>query len=173
MLALGQLIPQNPTQQFAQSNIMNNLTELFSNQLSKWASQLDKNLEVDLSLNGGLNQDLMKNLQLRFSYNFNDRLRITRNGGFTNAQNQTDANTLIGDWSLEWLITPDGRLRLKGYNRNIQNPFFSLTNSAVTTTMAGASVIYTQSFNYFFKKKRNQQQVGIGLRDNDEPALQE
>lgn len=164
MLALGQLIPDNASQ-FAQSNILNNLTELLSNQLSKWASQLDKNLQVDLSFNGGLNQDLMRNLQLRFSYNFNDRLRITRNGGFTNSLNQTDAATLIGDWSLEWLITSDGKLRLKAYNRNVQNPFSSLSNTAVTTTTGGASILYTESFNFLpWQKKKNKLSSPIGLR---------
>ncbi|MFN8356953.1 MAG: translocation/assembly module TamB domain-containing protein [Spirosomataceae bacterium] len=168
VLALGQLIPDNASQ-FVQDNILNNLTELLSNQLSKLASQLDKNLEVDLSFSGGLNQDLMRNLQLRFSYNFNDRLRITRNGGFTNAYNQTDAATLIGDWSLEWLITSSGKLRLKAYNRNVQNPFSSLSNTATTTT-GGASILFTESFNFLpWQKKKKRLGNTIGFR-NDRPG---
>jgi TamB, inner membrane protein subunit of TAM complex len=149
IIVLGQLLPANPLNSFSNDNIVNNLSELISNQISQWASQIDKNLQIDINV-ANLNQSLINNLQLRFSYNFNDRLRITRNGGFTNAQNQTDNLSLIGDWSLEYLLTEDGKFRLKGYNRNIQNPFSSLGASTVTTTTGGASVLYTRSFNKLF-----------------------
>lgn len=168
MLLVGQLIsPYNPNA-FALSNFVNNLTELLSNQISNLASQLDKNLNIDLSLNGGLNQDLMNNLQLRFSYNFNDRLRITRSGGFTDARNQASAQFLIGDLALEWFITKDGSLRLKTYNRNVQTSILGSLNTYQTSLSQGASLLYTKSFNYFFLPKKkivqlaNPQQTATG-----------
>jgi hypothetical protein len=119
VLLLGQMV-SNSAAAFASVNLVNNLMELASNQLSNVFSKIDQNLNVDLTFNGsGLNQDLINNLQLRFSYNFNDRFRITRSGGFTTALNQTNALSLIGDWSLEWFIQRDGSLRLKTYNRNV------------------------------------------------------
>jgi hypothetical protein len=166
VIALGQLLPQDPLRAFGNDNLLNNLSELISNQVSMWVSQIDKNLQVDLSAPiQSLNQNLMNNLQLKFSYTFlEDRLRITRNGGFTNSQNQTDNLSLIGDWSLEWLITRDGKLKLKGYNRNIQNPFASLNNASVTTTTGGASLLYTQSFNHLFGKKKRLTSEVTGLK---------
>jgi TamB, inner membrane protein subunit of TAM complex len=154
LVLANQMIAQNSSS-FGQLNLVSNFTELLSNQLSNWASQVDKNLNIDLSLGGGLNQDLINNLQLRFSYNFNNRLRITRSGGLTNANSQANAQTLIGDWSLEWVVTPDGSVRLKTYSRNVQSSILtgSFTNFQ-TFLNTGFSILYTKSFNQLFAQKR-------------------
>ena len=163
VLLLGQMAP-NSAAAFATSNLVNNLIELAGNQLSNVFSQIDKNLAVDLSLNGsGLNQDLINNLQVRFSYNFNDRFRITRSGGFTTATNQTNALSLIGDWSLEWFVKRDGSLRLKTYNRNVQTSILgSLTTQYQTFTSGGLSLLYSKSFNYLFPNKRKKESLENG-----------
>lgn len=154
VLLLGQMV-SNSAAAFASVNLVNNLMELASNQLSNVFSKIDQNLNVDLTFNGsGLNQDLINNLQLRFSYNFNDRFRITRSGGFTTALNQTNALSLIGDWSLEWFIQRDGSLRLKTYNRNVQTSILgSLNTQYQTFTSGGMSILYSKSFNYLFPNK--------------------
>lgn len=134
--------------------------EFLSNQLSSWLSQIDENLELSVDIYTS---------QLSFSYNlFNNRLRITRDGSFSGDQNQSDLAAAIGDWTIEYLISKDGKLRSKIYNRtnqgaaNLQN-----LNNAATTT-AGFSLLYTQSFSRFSdlfkvkfsdKKKKN--------KDND------
>jgi hypothetical protein len=160
VLLLNAMLPQNAGA-FASINLVSSLSELLSNQISNVFSQIDPNLNVDLTTTGtSLNQDLINNLQLRLSYNFNDRFRITRSGGFTTITNQTNAQSLIGDWALEWYITRDGGLRLKTYNRNLQTSLglgTTLSNSQ-TFTAGGASILYTKSFNYLFtdrKKKQN------------------
>jgi hypothetical protein len=165
VLLLGQMAP-NSAAAFATSNLVNNLIELAGNQLSNVFSQIDKNLAVDLSLNGsGLNQDLINNLQVRFSYNFNDRFRITRSGGFTTATNQTNALSLIGDWSLEWFVKRDGSLRLKTYNRNVQTSILgSLTTQYQTFTSGGLSLLYSKSFNYLFPNKRKKESLENGVK---------
>jgi hypothetical protein len=154
LLIAGQMISPNYTS-FGQQNIINNLTELLSNQLSSWASQVDRNLNIDLSVNGGFDQDLIKNMQLRFSYNFNNRLRITRSGALTNANNQTNAQTLLGDLSLEWFVTSDGSVRFKTYSRNVQSSALagSFTNFQ-TFLNTGFSLLYTKSFNFLFPHKK-------------------
>jgi hypothetical protein len=60
------------------------VSELFSNQLSYWMSQVDQNLEIDVDL-GNMDQDAFNAFQLRLSYTFlNGRLRVTREGTFGN-----------------------------------------------------------------------------------------
>ncbi|MEN9960941.1 MAG: hypothetical protein RL045_1193, partial [Bacteroidota bacterium] len=121
LLLFGQLVSPFGGSGIALGNLMGNFTEMLSNQLSNLASKINKDLDISVSLGGGiLNQDILSNLQLRASYNFNDRLRITRSGGFTDARNQTSPQILLGDWALEWFVRPDGSLRLKTYNRNVQ-----------------------------------------------------
>ncbi|RRB02602.1 translocation/assembly module TamB domain-containing protein [Larkinella rosea] len=132
------------------SGLTNSLSELLSNQISRLASTLDKNLDVGVSLNG-LDQNLVNNLQVRLSYRFNDRFRISRDGGFTYGQNQTSVASLLGEWTLEYWLSPDGQLRLKMYNRN-QNQLGTInaTTYGTLTTGGGMSIQYTRSFNRLF-----------------------
>jgi hypothetical protein len=158
VLLLNAMLPQNAGA-FASINLVSSLSELLSNQISNVFSQIDPNLNVDFSVNGtALNQDLINNLQLRLSYNFNDRFRLTRSGGFTTIANQTNAQSLIGDWALEWFITRDGSLRFKTYNRNLQTSSLNgALNSNQTFTAGGASILYTKSFNYLFSPEQKVQ----------------
>ncbi|MGB5977815.1 MAG: translocation/assembly module TamB domain-containing protein, partial [Cyclobacteriaceae bacterium] len=125
--------------------IGSSLSEFLSNQLSYWVTQFDENLTIDVDL-AGLDADAFNTFQLRLSYTFLEgRLRITRDGGFTNIQNQANLGSIAGDWTLEYLLTQDGRLRVKMYNRTD----FSLVNEAIDNgsyTTAGLSLMHTQSW---------------------------
>jgi hypothetical protein len=123
------------------------VSSLLSSQLSSMASQLDENLTVDIDLNGFDSQSL-NDMRLRLSYVpdiLDKRIRITRDGGFTNNQNRTTTASIAGDWSLEYMVTKDGMLRLKMFTRNnYNNVSSSLNNSNQTST--GFSFMHTQSF---------------------------
>jgi hypothetical protein len=155
VILLNSMAPQGAGA-LANYNVLSTITELFSNQISNVFSQIDPNLNVDLTTTGtALNQDLINNLQVRLSYNFNDRFRLTRSGGFTTVTNQTNAQSLIGDWALEWFVTRDGNLRFKTYNRNLQTTLNGATlNTNQTFTAGGASLLYTKSFNYLFSPEQ-------------------
>ena len=151
LLLFGQLVSPFGGSGLALGNLVGNFTEMLSNQLSNLASKINKDLDISVSLGGGaLNQDILSNLQLRASYNFNDRLRITRSGGFTDARNQTSPQILLGDWALEWFVRPDGSLRLKTYNRNVQTTILGSFNSYQINQTVGASLLYNKGFNTFF-----------------------
>lgn len=126
-------------------SVGSSVSELLSNQFSYWLSQVDENLEIDVDL-GNFDNDRFNTFQLRLSYSFMDgRLRVTRDGGFTDLNNNTNAATVIGDVSVEYLLTDDGRYRVKMYNRN---NFNSLTNPIAQNfnTTQGISLLYIQSF---------------------------
>lgn len=136
-----------PEGQFTESSSISysSFSDLVSNQLSSWLSQFDENLEVNVDISG-LSQSALNNFQLRFSYTMLEgRLRLTRDGGFTNAQNQTSAMSIAGDWTLEYMLTKDGILRAKMFHRTNQNLILSGLNSNYSTQ--GASFMHTQSFN--------------------------
>ncbi len=140
------LAQSNQGQNFA----TNSISELISNQISRWASALNENLEIGVS-GLSLDQYAFDNLQLRLSYRFlNDRFRITRDGRFNYGSSQfgtsqVNATSLLGEWTLEYWLAQSGGVRLKAYNRNIQNPL--LLNNAITT--GGVSMQFTHSFNRF------------------------
>ncbi len=148
----------SPLQSFnTGGSISSSVSELLSNQLSYWVTQVDENLEIDIDL-GALDSDAYNTFQLRLSYTFLDgRLRVTRDGGFTNQQNRTDINSIAGDWTVEYLLTPDGKFKAKMYNRTNYNPV-NLTEETQNTTTTGFSLIHTQNFNEIkelFQRSRN------------------
>ncbi|MFY0601842.1 MAG: translocation/assembly module TamB domain-containing protein [Cyclobacteriaceae bacterium] len=94
------------------------LSEFVTNQLSYYASQVNENLEVDLDL-ATLDDNALNNLQLRLSYTFLDgRLRVSGGGGFNqNTLDETAGSSFVGDWSVQYLLTSDGRLRAKAFRQ--------------------------------------------------------
>ncbi len=126
----------------------NSISEFISNQLSYWISQVDENLEIDVDLTT-LDQDAFDTFQLRLAYTLlNGRLKISRDGSFTNNDDEADASAIVGDWTVEYLITPDGKLSAKMYNKTN----YSAVNQALgdkNNTTAGFSIQYIRSFDQF------------------------
>ena len=145
LIMLRKFSPQGTFDLGGGLSVSNSVSELLSNQLSYWITQVDENLEIDVDL-GNLDQDAFNTFQLRLSYSFLDgRLRVTRDGGFATGDNNTGANSIVGDWTVEYLLTPDGRLKARMYN---ENNFFSEISAANqrTSTTAGFSIQYTENF---------------------------
>lgn len=157
--------------------ISNSVSELFSNQLSYWMSQVDDNLEIDFDLDlSSLDQEAFNTFQLRLSYTFLDgRLRVSRDGSFVNYENQVSATSLAGDWSVEYLLTPDGRMKVRMYNRtNYDNTRITQEGNYSTTT--GVSLQYTRSFNEFFAEmarifKSNKKEQEKKEQEKEEPVI--
>ncbi len=131
------------------------VSEFISNQISYWVTQFDENLVVDVDL-GSLDEEAFNTFQLRMSYSFLDgRLRVTRDGGFTDQTSGTNVASILGDWSVEYLLSPDGKLRAKIYNKTNYNNLNQ--NLKSTSTTAGFSLSHTESFDEIkniFKKSR-------------------
>ena len=125
--------------------VSSSVSELLSNQFSYWLSQVDENLQIDVDL-GSLDEDRFNTFQLRLSYSFLDgRLRVTRDGGFTDVNNQASAASVIGDVTVEYLLTQDGKYRVKVYNRNTFNSLLNSIGAANNTTQ-GISLMHVESF---------------------------
>ena len=118
------------------------VSQLLSNQLSQLVAQLDENLEVDFDL-ADLSDETLNTMRLRLSYTFLDgRLRLTREGSLANI---VDVQSAIGDWTAEYLLTEDGKYRVKIYTRSSYN-FASSAVSSDTDYTTGASIAQTSSF---------------------------
>lgn len=144
----------SPPESFNTSGtIVNSVSELLSNQLSNWMSQVDENLEIDVDLST-LDEAAFNTFQLRLSYTFlNGRLRVTRDGTFygnqtgtETSQGQTNLSGIAGDWTVDYLLTADGMLKVKMYNRTNINPILN-TLGASNLVTTGVSITHTQSFN--------------------------
>jgi hypothetical protein len=130
------------------ADLAGSVSEFLTNQISYLASQLDENLEVEVDLTN-LDQEGFETFQLRLAYTFMDgRLRVTRGGDFSSATNESSTlvNDIIGDWSVEYMLTRDGKLRAKMFSRSNQN--FALQDDAQSME-TGLSLRYITSFNDF------------------------
>jgi hypothetical protein len=153
------------------SNIAtSNLSQLLSSQLNSFIAQVDQNLEVDIDL-ANLDQNTLETFQLRVAYTFLDgRLRVSRDGGFTDQQGNADLSSIAGEWHAEYLITDDGRYRMRVYNRNNFNTFTSLSLTRNVATY-GVSVSQNLSFNSFselWSKIRQKENEKLRLNDTDD-----
>ncbi|HEY9047629.1 MAG TPA: translocation/assembly module TamB domain-containing protein [Ohtaekwangia sp.] len=166
-------------------SVVNSLSELFSNQLSHWMSQVDEDLVVDVDI-GSMDAESFNTFQLRMSYTFlNGRLRVTGDGTYNNMNSATsnatqqNPSSLAGDWTVDYMLTADGKLRVKMYSRTNVNPILSSVNNQTAMT-TGASLIHTQSFNEIRdlwvserKKRKKQQQSEEQKPDANKDAIKE
>ncbi|REG81268.1 translocation/assembly module TamB domain-containing protein [Algoriphagus antarcticus] len=152
------------------SNISSSLGQLLSSQLNSFLGQVDKNLEVDLDV-ASLDQNALETFQLSVAYTFLDgRLRVSRDGGFTNNQGNASASSIIGDWQAEYMLTKDGVYRIRIFNRNNYNTFTSLSLSENVSTY-GVSLSQSVAFNSFselFKKITRKKNEKLIINDQDD-----
>ncbi|MBI3481899.1 MAG: hypothetical protein HY015_02805 [Bacteroidetes bacterium] len=75
-------------------------------------------------------------------------MRVTRDGAFNNNYNRSEVSNMLGDWTVDYLLTPDGKFKVKMYSRNNINQLLNSSTigsqAAVTT---GFSLMNTQNFN--------------------------
>ena len=167
----------SPNSFSSSGSIGSSVSEFVSNQLSYWVSQVDDNLSIDMEVDlSKLDEDALKTFQLRISYEFLDgKLIVTRDGGFTNPDNDADLQSIAGDWTLEYLLSNDGKLRVKLFNKTNYNQLNSATGSASQALIsAGFSLIYTTSFDNFgdlFKRKDKKSNKGTKNTESSSNAL--
>ena len=146
------------------------VSQLLSNQLSQLVAQLDENLEVDFDLRD-LNDEAFNTMRLRLSYTFLEgRLRVTREGGLSNIQTVSSA---VGDWTAEYLLTPDGRYKVKIYYRSNYDYTAGAISQTGTFTTQGASITQTSSFNSFgelFKKVEKSREAEKKAESDNKPS---
>lgn len=124
--------------------------EMVSNQLSGWLSQISKDFDVGVNYRPGENNLSSDEISVALSTQlFNDRLSIDGNFGVlgntpSGASNQ-NASNIVGDVNVEFKLTPDGRFRVKAYNKSNNSMLFE--NNAPYTQ--GVGLFYRKEFDYF------------------------
>lgn len=151
--ALNRLFSDNSFKDAVDSQLLlDNVSNLLTNQLGTIASKIDPNLEIGVQLGmlSNVRQSLFNNMQLNFSYRFsNNRLKLSVNNTILQNQEQTASNYFYGG-EVEWMLNEDGSWRLKAYSRNVPNYFYNFNNNV---TVNGVSLQHTRNFNSIFKRK--------------------
>lgn len=112
--------------------------------------------KVQLGTNIRTSQDGIEDTEVEMllsSQLLNNRLLFNGNFGYKN--NATQKNAFIGEFDLEYLLTPSGDIRLKAYNH--ANDMYMFLKQALTTQ--GVGVMYKKDFTRLsdiFKRRRKQ-----------------
>ncbi|MBP7497333.1 MAG: translocation/assembly module TamB, partial [Bacteroidales bacterium] len=134
------------TENAGNSNALtNNSTELLSNQLSNWLSQINKDFDIGVNYHAG---DNISSDQVEVALStqlFNNRLLINGNVGVGGSNRQTSqtqqsSSNIVGDVNMEYKITPDGKFRIKAFNKTNNNDYINY------------STPYTQGIGFFYRK---------------------
>ncbi len=124
-------------------------TEMFSNQLSNWLSQISNDFDVGFNYRPGTKDINSQELQLALSTQLlNDKVTINGNFGVAGTK-AAEETPLLGDFDIEYKITE--KIRFKVFNR--YNSPYTGRNSPYTQ---GLGVFFKQDFNRFsdlLKKK--------------------
>ena len=75
----------------------------------------------------------------------NNRLIFNGNFGYKNSIVNNQKNAFIGEFDLEYLLTPSGDIRLKAYNH--ANDMYMILKQALTTQ--GVGIMYKKDFTRF------------------------
>ncbi len=147
------LPPPGSTNSYAHSSFVStSSSELLSNQLSNWLSQLSSDFDIGFNYRPG---DELSSQEVNLALStqiFNDRLIIDGNVGYaSNKYNPSGTSALIGDINIEYKISKDGNFRVKAFNKTNANNYY-FNNSPYTQ---GVGVYYQEEFNTtreFFNK---------------------
>jgi hypothetical protein len=123
-------------------------SELLSNQLSNWLSQISSEFDIGINYRPG-DQISSQELEVALSTQlFDDRVIIDGNFGVAGTHASTNQRTsnIIGDINVEVKITPEGKFRIKAFNRSNTIDIINV-NSPYTQ---GVGVFYRKEFDSIF-----------------------
>ncbi|PKP03714.1 MAG: hypothetical protein CVU14_01500 [Bacteroidetes bacterium HGW-Bacteroidetes-9] len=131
--------------------------EVLTNQVSNMLSQISKDVDIGLNYRTG---DALSSEELELALSthlFNDRVTIDGNLGMTTAGSAQNTSNLVGDVTVDIKITPDGRFRVKAFNK-ANNPFE--ISSSYANYKQGIGIYYRYEFDKFselFHRNRKKQ----------------
>ncbi len=157
LLLLGSFLQENPLDRPGAGGIeataRSSGSRLLTQQLNRMADRYVKGVNISFEIDSyeqyiGDETVGRTELQMEVSRNFfDDRIRFTVAGNIEledEAHRETRAGDIAGDFTMEYLITPEGNLILKGFRNTNFNDLFE---SEVIET--GISLIISRNFNRF------------------------
>jgi len=124
-------------------------SELLSNQLSHWLSQISD--EWDIGVNYRPGDEISKDqVEVALSTQLlNDRVSVNGNVGY-GGQTADQASNLVGDFNVDVKLNKSGKIRLKAFNES--NDKLIYENAPYTQ---GVGIFYREEFNSFSELLRN------------------
>ncbi len=176
LLIMGNFIQDNPLAAVGagpglSSTARSSASSILSQQLNRLSDRYIKGVDIsfDLSSYEAYEDGQVAGrteLQMEVSRDFLDeRLRITAGGNIEledETRRQVNPSDIAGDFSVEYLLTADGRFTLKGYR---ERKYQDIYDGELVET--GLSLIFRQTFNTF-RQLFNRKEEEIRPADNNE-----
>lgn len=132
----GQFEAQNP------NALGTTASEIFSNQLSNWLSQISNNWDFGVNYRPG-NDITNDEIELALSTQiFNDRVLLNGNIGNNVNPESTNSSQIVGDFDIKVKLVPSGKIQFKAFNRSNNNVIYE-------------TAPYTQGIGLSFKEEYN------------------
>lgn len=124
-------------------------SELLSNQLSHWLSQISD--EWDIGVNYRPGDEISKDqVEVALSTQLlNDRVSINGNVGY-GGQTEAQASDIVGDFNVDVKLNKSGKIRVKAFNES--NDKLIYEDAPYTQ---GVGIFYREEFNSFSELLRN------------------
>lgn len=156
LIVLNRFLPEDLSQASgggggANEMARSSVSKLLSSQLNSLSGKYIKGIDLDFNLDsytdyqtGAAQNRTQLNVNLRKAL-LNDRLIVSVGSQLDlegeNPNDQPGAGDIIGDISLDYLLVPDGRYRLRGFRRN---EFEGIIDGQIVVT--GLSIAYNKDF---------------------------
>jgi len=122
--------------------IGNTASDLFSNGLSNWLSQINQDVDIGFNYRPG-NQVTNDEIELALSTQiFNDRVSINGNIGNNTNPRALNNSELVGDFEINVKLTPSGKIQLKAYNKSNNNLIYE-----TAPYTQGLGISYKENYN--------------------------
>jgi hypothetical protein len=186
LLVLGQFIPQESGINPLLSGVNTSVSEFLSSQVSfyvsDWLNQFVDGVNVDIAYysaeeaGNSATVDELSQQELEImltSRLLNDRIYVNVGGNFGVGQNN-DANSgaVAGDFKIEYAITPDGRIRIKAFQRT---DYDVIQQRNIGET--GVGVFYSEEFDSIQdlinknRERKRRRKAENGLRSEQEDPV--
>ena len=117
------------------------LSSTVTGQINNWISKLTSDFSFGFNVRSyGEGETATQEYETEILYQPNNRLIVNGNFGYRNDNIAT--NKFIGDVDVEYVLTPNGKLRLKAYTHTVDK--YSLKTAQ---TMQGVGLVYKEEFN--------------------------
>jgi len=118
-------------------------TEMLSNQLSHWLSQISSDVDIGVSYRPG-DEITSDEIEVALSTQmFNNRVTLNSNVGYGNYQTENVSN-IIGDFDVEVKLNKKGTIRAKAYTHSNNDVFYD-----TSPTTQGIGISFHEEFNTF------------------------
>ncbi|HVI49301.1 MAG TPA: translocation/assembly module TamB domain-containing protein [Chitinophaga sp.] len=175
LLVLNTFIPEDPMSTLDNTGggvgqaARNSVSKILSQQLNNLAGNLIKGVDLNFDLqskqdySSGTAQE-KTNLNIGASKNlFNDRLTVSVGSNILLTGNQQNTSSLVGDISVDYKLTRDGRYKIRVYQRNDNQTV--IEGQLIETGVAFMLVMDYDEFREIFQRSKRDRRAEK-LRDN-------